>query len=101
MGTVGGFNDALSTLGDSMALHNGMKFTTKDRDQDGWRSKHCAQERTGGWWYDYCGKAHLTGMHTETKSTIGGNKQIYYVYGGERGITRDSWAEAEMVLLPN
>ena len=27
--TVGGFNDALSTLGDSMALHNGYKFTTK------------------------------------------------------------------------
>ena len=27
--TVGGFNKALSTLGDSMAYHNGMKFTTK------------------------------------------------------------------------
>ena len=28
--TVGGFNDALSTLGDSMIRgHNGMKFSTK------------------------------------------------------------------------
>ena len=27
--TVGGFNDALSTLGDSMAYHNGMKFSAK------------------------------------------------------------------------
>ena len=29
--TVGGFNDALSTLGDSMTNHNlnGMKFSTK------------------------------------------------------------------------
>ena len=27
--TVGGFNKALSTLGDSMAYHNGMKFSTK------------------------------------------------------------------------
>ena len=27
--TVGGFNDAKSTLGHSMYLNNGMKFTTK------------------------------------------------------------------------
>ena len=27
--TVGGFNEALSTLGDSMTHHNGMKFSTK------------------------------------------------------------------------
>ena len=27
--TVKGFNDALSTLGDSMNYHNGMKFSTK------------------------------------------------------------------------
>ena len=27
--TVGGFNDALSTLGDSMAYNNGEKFSTK------------------------------------------------------------------------
>merc|ERR1719391_1537642 len=38
--TVGGFNDALSTLGASMITSvsgwniNGMKFSTKDRDQD-------------------------------------------------------------------
>merc|ERR1719295_914056 len=31
MMTVGGFNDALSTLGDSMTYHNGMMFSTKDR----------------------------------------------------------------------
>merc|ERR1719391_1774323 len=33
--TVGGFNDPLSTLGDAMWNLNGMKFSTKDRDQDG------------------------------------------------------------------
>ena len=27
--TVGGFNDALSTLGDSMKHHNGWKFSTR------------------------------------------------------------------------
>merc|ERR1719295_2195390 len=38
--TVGGFNNTLSTLGDSMTVDegnlNGMRFSTKDRDQDGW-----------------------------------------------------------------
>jgi len=98
--TVGGFNDVLSTLGDSMTTSNGMKFSTKDRDQDKW-SKKCAQSYTGGFWYNACAPAHLTGMHTKTRSQIGGNKQLYYYYGGERGRTADSWAEAEMLLLPN
>jgi len=98
--TVGGFNDALSTLGDGMTRdNNGMKFSTKDRDQD--RSPgNCAQMYTGGWWYNHCTSAHLTGMHTETRSQIG-SKQIFYYYGGERGTGYDSWAEAEMLLLAN
>jgi len=101
--TVGGFDNALSTLGDSMTRLNdlnGMKFSTKDRDQDRWGS-NCAQDKTGGWWYNVCTEAHLTGMHTPTRSQIGGDKQIFYYYGGERGYTYDSWSEAEMLLLPN
>merc|ERR1712012_376037 len=56
--TVGKFNAALSTLGDSMAYHNGMKFSTKDRDQDGDSGRHCAKAYTGGWWYKNCMRAH-------------------------------------------
>merc|ERR1719295_1211096 len=68
--TVGGFNDALSTLQDSMFYNNGMMFSTKDRDQDRWGG-NCAQSHTGGWWYKDCGYAHLTGLHTKTRSRIG------------------------------
>merc|ERR1719295_1960488 len=65
--TVGGFNDALSTLGDSMIVNNGKKFSTKDRDQDRNSYGNCAKEFTGGWWYNFCSNSHLTGLHTKTR----------------------------------
>ena len=50
--TVGGFQ---GTTTDPMADHNGMKFTTRDRDNDPWGS-NCAlwSGPGGGWWYFYC-----------------------------------------------
>jgi len=99
--SVGGFNATLSTLGDSMYRNNGEKFSTRDRDQDGVSSGSCAERRTGGWWYNSCGWNHLTGQHTDRRTKISGSKQIIYYQGGERGNTFDSWAEAEMVLVPN
>merc|ERR1712130_250592 len=89
--TVGGFNDDLSTLGDSMIKSsrskytlNEMKFSTKDRDKDGLSSFSCAKSGTGGWWYNGCTVAHLTGQTTKERTTLADLKQIYYYYGGER-----------------
>ena len=39
------------TARDSLAYHNGMKFSTWDRDNDETSSEHCAQTYKGGWWY--------------------------------------------------
>jgi len=99
--SVGGFNATLSTLGDSMKHNNGQNFSTRDRDQYRWSDYHCAKRLTGGWWYAWCTNVHITGQHTDRRTTISGDKQIYYYHGGERGDTKDSWAEAEMVLVPN
>jgi len=96
--TVAGFNAALSTLGDSMTYHNGQKFSTKDRDQDG-ASGHCAKSHTGGWWYNDCHLAHPTGLSSATKKS--GSKYVTYARGGERGNSWDSWSEAEYLLVPN
>ena len=41
------------TAGDSMADHNGMKFSTRDRDNDCHSSgSHCAQIYKGAWWFN-------------------------------------------------
>ena len=54
--TIGEFQ---GTTNDPMAHHNGMRFTTKDVDNDGMPYSNCAlyrgtEEPTGGWWYDRC-----------------------------------------------
>eukprot|EP00112_Aurelia_sp_Birch-Aquarium-sp1_P020532 Seg5312.1 transcript_id=Seg5312.1/GoldUCD/mRNA.D3Y31 product=Ryncolin-2 protein_id=Seg5312.1/GoldUCD/D3Y31 len=48
---------------DAMKMHNGMSFTTKDRDNDKF-NYNCAVNWKGGWWYNDCLEAHLNGLFT-------------------------------------
>ena len=48
-----------------MATHNGMRFSTKDRDYDRDYS-NCAQSSFGGWWYNACHHANLNGNYGDT-----------------------------------
>ncbi|XP_062235274.1 microfibril-associated glycoprotein 4-like isoform X1 [Platichthys flesus] len=58
--TVSGFTD--KGAGDSMTSHNGMKFSTFDRDQDTW-SENCASNFMGGFWYHSCYQANPNGVY--------------------------------------
>ena len=67
--TVGGYS---GTAGDGLITdpynshdwgHNGMKFSTKDNDNDRHISASCAADLDGAWWFNYCMQSHLNGPY--------------------------------------
>jgi len=98
--TLGSFNPTLSTLGNGLTKIKGMKFSAKDRDQDAYSIKNCAEGAKGGWWYKACHNANPTGLSSPTKIS-NDPRYVTYYQGGNRGTSFDSWSEAEYLLVPN
>ncbi|KAK3592493.1 hypothetical protein CHS0354_014993 [Potamilus streckersoni] len=67
------------TAGDSFSGHSGMKFTTKDRDNDKDNSSNCANAYKGGWWYSACHSSNLNGIYGSTTYGEGIN---WYAFAG-------------------
>ena len=60
------------TAGDSLAYHNNMAFSTKDRDNDRHGTDNCAVTYTGAWWYDSCCYSNLNGIYLGEKKDARG-----------------------------
>ena len=77
--TVGGYS---GTAGDSLDYHNGMKFSTRDNDNDDWSSGNCAQTYHGGWWFNNCITSHLNGPYHHNPVISPGTGIMWYRWKG-------------------
>ncbi|XP_012937291.1 fibrinogen C domain-containing protein 1 [Aplysia californica] len=60
---ISGFS---GNVADEMAYHNGLPFSTKDRDNDSFESYNCAKADHGAWWYKSCHRVNLNGEWAST-----------------------------------
>ena len=49
--------------GDSLSYHNGMEFSTSDRDNDEWGGVDCAADYGAGNWWRSCGYNNINGKY--------------------------------------
>ena len=76
--TVGGYS---GTAGDALITddavdnrnvchnHNGMKFSTRDNENDNYISYNCAEHYRGAWWFNGCFQSHLNAPYSSNPST--------------------------------
>ncbi|XP_070194457.1 microfibril-associated glycoprotein 4-like [Littorina saxatilis] len=53
--------------GNSLAVHNGMQFSTRDADNDINDGENCAAFRQAAWWFASCDDSNLNGHYMSTR----------------------------------
>lgn len=88
--------DFLLSLGNNLdGYHNGMKFTTKDQDNDLRKNGNCAHQYFGGWWYNGGYNSNLNGKYA--KSALSG--VMYNTWAGfTNGLT--ALKSTQMMIRP-
>ena len=66
----GNAGDAMRGSCSSHGNHDGMPFSTPDRDND-MNAGNCAQIYSDGWWYNNCQCAHLNGPYNGNNRWVG------------------------------
>ncbi|XP_078313997.1 ryncolin-4-like [Crassostrea virginica] len=81
-------------IGDSLAYHNGMKFSTRDQDNDK-SGRSCSQNFHGAWWYNACHESNLNGKYMGT-DTNDRQSNMWYRWK----YTRESFKTTRMMIRP-
>ena len=76
------FYNVSGDAGDSLGYHNGMMFSTKDRDNDLKSGHSCAQERKGAWWHKQCAHSNLNGLYLRGEYTSYADGVLWYHWLG-------------------
>ena len=66
-GTAG---DAIAASGFSHYNANGMKFSTRDRDNDSKNGVNCAAYNNAGWWFNACSHSFLNNVHRSDRGSL-------------------------------
>ncbi|CAG2237648.1 unnamed protein product [Mytilus edulis] len=84
-------SDYHGTAGDSMKDSagqpmNGMKFTTRDKDNDiEYHNTNCAVRKKGGWWYASCTYSNINGIYKEEESA---DSNHWYTFDVRKGLRK-------------
>ncbi|XP_066296424.1 fibrinogen C domain-containing protein 1-like [Branchiostoma lanceolatum] len=95
---LGGYS---GDAGDSMGWHNDMKFSARDynRDNDG-NSSHCAQQYSGGWWYNNCAYSALNGPYFQPEDYHGSTTGLGVIWYHWKGTSYYSLKATKMMVRP-
>ncbi|XP_072051492.1 uncharacterized protein [Amphiura filiformis] len=91
---IGSYSGTAGTY-DSLSYSNNKPFSTKDRENDRWSGGHCAQDRQGAWWYDWCTHANLNGKYLG--ATGNGGTAMHWIYWK---LSEQSLKSSTMMMRP-
>jgi hypothetical protein len=75
---------------DSMSVHSGMEFSTKDRDNDKDNKKSCATTFKGAWWFNNCLSCNPNGLYLKCKNRCPSYEGVVWNgwHGGDYSLKR-------------
>ncbi|CAH3164144.1 unnamed protein product, partial [Porites lobata] len=83
------------TAGDSLLVHRGYPFSTRDRDHDTAKA-NCASHFQGAWWYTNCHDSNLNGLYYNGSHPHKGQGIIWNTWKGNQYSVK----RAEMKIRP-
>ncbi|EDW87590.2 ryncolin-2 [Drosophila yakuba] len=89
--------NSIGDAGDSLEYHLGMKFSTKDRQNDFWDTPSCAVNFMAGWWYRSCHMSHIFGRYGKDKSGLG---IIWNTFNKNNSTAAYMMKRAQMLIRP-